>query len=37
MGLFDAFKKKEMVISAPLKGRCVSLKEVSDPTLAEEI
>ncbi len=37
MGLFDAFKKKEMVISAPLKGRCVSLKEVSDPTFAEEI
>lgn len=37
MGLFDAFKKKDTVISSPMKGRCVSIKEVSDPTFSEEI
>ena len=37
MGLFDAFKKKGMEIRSPLKGKCVSIKEVSDPTFSEEI
>ena len=37
MGLFDAFKKKGMEIGSPLKGKCVSIKEVSDPTFSEEI
>lgn len=37
MGLFDAFKKKDVVISSPMKGRCVSIKAVSDPTFSEEI
>lgn len=37
MGLFDAFKKKDIVISSPMKGRCVSIKAVSDPTFSEEI
>jgi glucose-specific phosphotransferase system IIA component len=37
MGLFDAFKKKDIVISSPMKGRCVSIKAVSDPTFGEEI
>lgn len=39
MGFFDAFKKKEteIVIYAPIKGKCVSIKEVSDPTFSEEI
>lgn len=37
MGLFDSFKKKDMIIGSPLKGKCVSIKEVSDPTFADEI
>lgn len=37
MGLFDMFKKKEIVLGAPLKGKCVSIKEVPDPTFGEEI
>ncbi|NLL77927.1 MAG: PTS glucose transporter subunit IIA [Clostridiales bacterium] len=37
MGLFDVFKKKGIVISAPMTGRCVSIKSVSDPTFSEEI
>lgn len=37
MGLFDAFKKKDIVISSPMKGKCVGIKEVSDPTFGEEI
>lgn len=37
MGLFDAFKKKGMEVGAPMAGKCVSIKEVSDPTFADEI
>lgn len=40
MGLFDGlFKKKEegIALGAPMKGKCVSLKEVNDPTFSEEI
>lgn len=37
MGLFDAFKKKGIEIGSPVKGKCVSIKEVSDPTFSEEI
>ena len=37
MGLCDAFKKKGIEICAPLKGKCVSIKEVNDPTFSEEI
>lgn len=37
MGLFDAFKKKGIMIASPMDGICVSIKEVSDPTFGEEI
>lgn len=37
MGLFDMFKKKGIEIAAPMKGKCVSIKEVSDPTFSEEV
>lgn len=37
MGLFDAFKKKVTEIGSPMKGRCVSIKEVSDPTFSDEV
>lgn len=37
MGLFDAFKKKGITIASPMKGSCVSIKEVSDPTFGDEI
>lgn len=40
MGLFDGlFKKKDngMEMGAHMKGKCVSLKEVNDPTFSEEI
>lgn len=37
MGLFDAFKKKGIVIAAPMSGKCVRIQEVSDPTFGEEI
>lgn len=39
MGLFDMFKKKEegIVLGAPMAGKCVSIKEVPDPTFGEEI
>nr|WP_308626244.1 PTS glucose transporter subunit IIA [uncultured Eisenbergiella sp.] len=37
MGLFDVFKKKGIVLGAPLEGECVSLKQVNDPTFSEEI
>ena len=38
MGLFDFMKgKKRTVIGAPLKGECISIKEVKDATFAEEI
>lgn len=40
MGLFDGlFKKKEegMELGAHMKGKCVSIKEVNDPTFSEEI
>lgn len=38
MGLFDFMKgKKGTVIGAPLKGECIPIKEVKDPTFAEEI
>lgn len=38
MGLFDFLKgKKEIVIAAPVKGECIPISEVADPTFAEEI
>lgn len=37
MGLLDVFKKKEICVAAPMRGTCVSIKEVSDPTFGEEI
>ena len=38
MGLFDFMKgKKENVIAAPVKGECIPISEVADPTFAEEI
>lgn len=41
MGFFDKFKKSSadngIVLAAPMKGRCVSIKEVPDPTFGEEI
>lgn len=39
MGLFDVFKKKDtsIALGAHMKGRCVSIKEVPDPTFGEEI
>lgn len=38
MGLFDFMKgKKGIVIAAPVKGQCIPIGEVSDPTFAEEI
>ena len=37
--MFSFFKKKEnrFVLGAPAKGKAVPLKEVSDPTFAEEM
>lgn len=37
--MFNLFRKKEnkCVIGSPVKGKAISLKEVSDPTFAEEI
>ena len=37
--MFSFFKKKEnrFVLGAPVKGKAVPLKEVSDPTFAEEM
>lgn len=37
MGIFDAFRKKGIIIVSPMRGTCVSMKEVSDPTFSEEI
>lgn len=39
MGFLDMFKKKDngIVLGAHMKGRCVSIKEVPDPTFGEEI
>lgn len=39
MGLFDIFKKKDnaLVLGAHMKGKCVSIHEVPDPTFGEEI
>ncbi len=38
MGLFDFMKgKKGIVIAAPVKGECIPISEVPDPTFAEEI
>ncbi len=35
--LSGVFKKKEVEIASPASGRCVSIKEVPDPTFSEEI
>ena len=37
--MFGFFKKKEnkFILGAPAKGKAVSLKEVNDPTFAEEM
>ena len=38
MGLFDFMKgKKDIKIAAPVKGECIPISEVADPTFAEEI
>ncbi len=38
MGFLDGvFKKKDLEIGSPCNGKCVSIKEVSDPTFSEEI
>ena len=38
MGIFDLKKRKKgTVISSPLKGECIPIKDVKDPTFAEEI
>lgn len=38
MGLFDFMKgKKGTVLAAPVKGECIPISEVADPTFAEEI
>lgn len=39
MGLFNGLFKKDsgILIGAPIAGKCVSIKEVPDPTFAEEI
>ena len=37
MGLFDAFKKKGIMLGAPMAGEGVPLKNVHDPTFSEEI
>lgn len=38
MGLFDFMKgKKDSVLAAPVKGECIPISEVADPTFAEEI
>lgn len=38
MGLFDVFKKDSgITVGAPIAGKCVSIKEVPDPTFADEI
>ena len=38
MGLFDFMKgKKELTLGAPVKGECIPIGEVADPTFADEI
>ncbi len=38
MGLFDFMKgKKDITLAAPVKGECIPISEVADPTFAEEI
>lgn len=39
MGLFDMFKKKDtgVMLGAHMKGKCVPISEVPDPTFGEEI
>lgn len=37
MGLFDFMKKKGISLAAPVKGECIPVSEVADPTFAEEI
>lgn len=38
MGLFDFMKgKKGMSLGVPIKGECIPISEVADPTFAEEI
>ena len=38
MGFLDGvFKKKDLEIGSPAKGKCVSIKTVPDPTFSEEI
>lgn len=38
MGLFDRFRKdKGIEIGSPVKGQCIPISQVSDPTFAEEI
>ncbi|MDO4345206.1 MAG: PTS glucose transporter subunit IIA [Eubacteriales bacterium] len=37
MGLFDRFKKKGIMLGAPVGGKCINVTEVSDPTFSGEI
>lgn len=38
MGFLDNLRKKnEFTVHAPMKGRCVGIKEVSDPVFSDEI
>ncbi len=37
MGLFDFMKKKGISLATPVKGECIPVSEVADPTFAEEI
>lgn len=36
-GIFGLFKKKTFELAAPMRGECVPLSRVPDPTFAEEI
>ncbi len=35
--MFDFFKKKEIIISSPVKGKAVLLSQVNDSTFADEL
>lgn len=36
-GMFGGKSKKQIIIGAPVEGKAVSIKEVNDPTFADEI
>lgn len=37
MGLFDKFKKKGVVLGAPVTGKAINVTQVNDPTFSGEI